>query len=355
MCCCSHNISFSFFHIYQIVSFFFAFFYDYLFAQIIDPVQSWFDVAEQRQRTRLNNLSHCLRSQLALLNFLHRCQISTGGAVGGSGSGGAAVQAVANKPAANPTLPTPSPPASASSAVPPPPPPTSSPPAPAPKSGGFLNFSNPIKFGGGSKAAQPAPSGAKGVPTPGVPAAPAVYKPTLAELAAGFTANGPPGQTRPSMDRNSESSTASSDGRASYQASKSGSNAAGSRPSAVASFDNDDDDSGSEDADDDDGVVAADDPSNPDNNIEKAVRHMRVALTSLQRNSGLILEKVEPYDHCNCSDCAVVYDMANDCCMHIAAANFRSKQCAERLLRLSTYKDRMRENADLLEPQDHQG
>lgn len=294
-------------------------------------MQRLFDATEQRQHTRLNNLSHCLRSQLALLNFLHRCQTATGGAVGGG-----AVQALANKSSSNPTLPIPP---SASGTVPPPP--TSSPTA-APKSSGFMNFSNPIKFGGGSsKSPVPAAKGA-------APSA-APYKPTLAELAAGIIPNGA-GQMRPSMERNSESSTASSD-RASLQAS---SKAKATAAPEVASFDNDNDDSSSDDADDDE--VDADDPSNPDNNIEKAVRHMRVALTSLQRNSGLILEKVEPYDHCNCSDCAVVYDMANDCCMHIAAANFRSKQCAERLLRLSSYKDRMRENADLLDSQDpHQG
>lgn len=294
-------------------------------------MQRLFDATEQRQHTRLNNLSHCLRSQLALLNFLHRCQTATGGGVNGG-----AVQALANQ--STTSAPMPAPPSASAPA--PPPAPASSPSA-APKSSGFMNFANPIKFGGANKSAS-APPSMKGGP------APAPYKPTLAELAAGIIPGGA-GQMRPSMERNSESSTASSDGRASLQASA---KAKTSAPE-VASFDNDDDsDSASDDAEEDE--TAADDPSNPDNNIEKAVRHMRVALTSLQRNSGLILEKekVEPYDHSNCSDCAVVYDMANDCCMHIAAANFRSKQCAERLLRLTSYKEKMRENAELLDSQD---
>ncbi len=119
----------------------------------------------------------------------------------------------------------------------------------------------------------------------------------------------------------------------------------------MTSFDNDSEEDDEENKDDEDG----DDPANPDNSIEKAVRHMRVALTGLQRNSGLVLEKIAPYDHAHCSDCGVVYDMANDCCMHIAAANFRSKQCAERLLRLNAYLEKMRENAELLDGQETTG
>jgi hypothetical protein len=206
-----------------------------------------------------------------------------------------------------------------------------------------MNFSNPIKSLQGKA---PAPSAKPSTPAAAALATPAPYKPTLAELASGMVAGGTPGGNRTSVGaRTSETSSNPASARNSEA-----SMPAGSAKSAIAaaepeSFDQDDESDSDGEDDGDDG----DDPSNPDNSIEKAVRHMRVALTSLQRNSGLILEKVEPYDHNNCSDCAVVYDMANDCCMHIAAANFRSKQCAERLLRLQSYKDKMKENADLLD------
>jgi hypothetical protein len=287
-------------------------------------VERLFHATEQQQHVRLNNLSHCLRSQLALLNFLHRCQTATGSA--------GPVQALM-KASGGP----------AGSSAPIPPPPASSPGATAPKPGGFMYFSNPIKALQGKTPAAPAKVA---TPAAAALAPPVPYKPTLAELASGMVPGGTPGGNRASMgQRTSEGSNPAS------ARNSEASMPAGSAKSTVAagagaeSFDQDDE--GDSDVDDDGEEV--DDPSNPDNSIEKAVRHMRVALTSLQRNSGLILEKVEPYDHNNCSDCAVVYDMANDCCMHIAAANFRSKQCAERLLRLQSYKDRMKENADLLD------
>lgn len=259
---------------------------------------------------RLSNLSHCLRSQLALLNFLHRCQSNAGTA--------STAQALVQK---------------SSGALPLPP--STSPSATAKK--GF-SFANPIKNNHKSVSA---PSSMKGTsPTPANS-----YKPTLAELASGVVTGGPSPKSLASgsaSDRGSESSNEGS--RSSMQAA---SKKAAQEPD-LTSFDNDSEED-EEDKNDDDDV---DDPSNPDNSIEKAVRHMRVALTGLQRNSGLVLEKVAPYDHNNCSDCGVVYDMANDCCMHIAAANFRSKQCAERLLRLNSYLEKMRENADLLEVQE---
>ena len=282
------------------------------------PVERLYKISEEGQHFRLNNLSHCLRSQLALLNFLHRCQSSVGS--------GSTAQALVQKSGS--FLPIP--------------------PTPLPKVG----VANPIKVSQtlNSKAAS-VPNSMKGGTSP-MPAVGA-YKPTLAELASGVYSHGQNGANgakvrNSSSDRGSESSNES---RPSLQASSKDKPRASAGPD-LASFDNDDE---SEDDEKDDAADDLDDPSNPDNSIEKAVRHMRVALTSLQRNSGLILEKVAPYDHNNCSDCGVVYDMANDCCMHIAAANFRSKQCAERTLRLSSYLEKMRENAELLEMQEGGG
>ena len=159
-----------------------------------------------------------------------------------------------------------------------------------------------------------------------------------------------PGGMRPSIGvegRGSESS-----GRSSDAARVSGLVKAAAAGVENVSFDQDEE---NDEEDDDNMAQELDDPSNPDNAIEKAVRHMRVALTGLQRNSGLVMEKVPPYDHANCSDCAVVYDMANDCCMHIAAASFRSKQCNERQQRLHAYREKMRENAEFLDSQDPAG
>ena len=210
-----------------------------------------------------------------------------------------------------------------------------------------MNFANPIKAMQGRATAGP------GSAKPPGATAPTAYKPTLAELAAGIL---PGGSVRPT-DRNSDASSSNRSSETSLPSARNSETSAAA--SAVktatanvtnASFDHDDDESEMED--DDEQSDAGDDPANPDNKIEKAVRHMRVALTSLQRNSGLVMEKGPPYDHCNCSDCSVVYDMANDCCMHIAAANFRSKQCTERMQRLAAYRERMRENAELLDSQE---
>lgn len=292
---------------------------------MLEPAERLSRAAEQAQHVRLDNLSHCLRSQLALLNFLHRCQTS-------SGAGGS-IQGLVNAAAGGGS-------SSGASALPPPPPATTSPQS-AHKTGteGFLNFANPIK----SKASTP--SSAKSTAQP--------YKPTLAELAAGIV----PGAPRlNSAERLSETSSNPSSARNSEAGPNGGSttrnSSSGPLRGATAAPENGSFDQDSESDGDDDDDEHGDDPSNPDNAIEKAVRHMRVALATLQRNSGLVLEKLEPYDHANCSDCAVVYDMANDCCMHIAAANFRSKQCAERILRLHTYKDRMKENAGQLDAQE---
>jgi len=277
------------------------------------PVERLYKITEQSQHVRLNNLSHCLRSQLALLNFLHRCQSSIGTA-------STAQNLVQKSGGALPLPPSTSPGATT-------------------KKGGF-SFANPIKT---SHKSASAPSSMKGTGS-----SPVAYKPTLAELASGVYPGGPnatasgksPGGSM--SDRGSESSNEGS--RSSIQ----GPAKKASQEPDLTSFDNDSEEDEEDKNDDED----TDDPSNPDNSIEKAVRHMRVALTGLQRNSGLVMEKIAPYDHANCSDCGVVYDMANDCCMHIAAANFRSKQCAERLLRLNTYLEKMRENADLLDVQE---
>lgn len=281
-------------------------------------------MSEEAQHIRLNNLSHCLRSQLALLNFLHRCQSNSGTA--------STAQALVHM-----------------SQGPLPPPPQTSPSA-AQKTSGGVSVSNPIKS---THKSASAPGSLKGMQPVAMSGA---NRPTLAELAAGvFNGAKEVSPVKPTIttsgsasDRGSESSA---DGSRSSSFSNNRSFSAKKAPNGAAdltSFDNDSEEDDEENKDDDD----QDDPSNPDNAIEKAVRHMRVALTGLQRNSGLVLEKIAPYDHAHCSDCGVVYDMANDCCMHIAAANFRSKQCAERLLRLTSYLEKMRENAELLEGQE---
>jgi hypothetical protein len=305
------------------------------YAQVLVPVERLVEVAEKHQHVRLDNLSHCLRSQLALLNFLHRCQTS------------AAASPIQNLIAKS-TGSTPNGRGASAANAPPPPPPSrthssSSPSQTMSKTmsggGGFMNFANPIKALGHKSASAPGSMKGSGPSADGQ-----TYKPTLAELASGKL-NGP-GPNRPSTGERVSESSGTSSARNSEAAT------GGVLRGAVASGANGSFDQDSESDGDDDDDEHADDRGNPDNAIEKAVRHMRVALATLQRNSGLVLEKMEPYDHCNCSDCAIVYDMANDCCMHIAAANFRSKQCAERLLRLGAYKDRMREHADQLDAQE---
>lgn len=49
-----------------------------------------------------------------------------------------------------------------------------------------------------------------------------------------------------------------------------------------------------------------------------------------------------------CKDCASVYDMANECSMHFAAANIRSKQCKDTLERILFYKEKLTEASVLL-------
>jgi hypothetical protein len=177
-----------------------------------------------------------------------------------------------------------------------------------------------------------------------------VYKPTLAELAAGVIPGG-----RGSMGSRGSSSGPSTPGSLSMSgktvgggSAKMGGGGAGSARDSAISFDHDDDDDVDDEEEEEEEEVL--DPTSPDANIEKAVRHMRIALAGLQKSgAGLSAANVEPYDHRNCSDCSVVYDMANDCCMHIAAANFRLKQCSERMQKLAMYKEKMQEVAEILE------
>ena len=63
----------------------------------------------------------------------------------------------------------------------------------------------------------------------------------------------------------------------------------------------------------------------------------------------------EEYDHTSCMDCSCVSEMANECCMSLAASKIRGKESAEHLLRLLGYRDRVRADAEQLEAMDWGG
>jgi hypothetical protein len=61
------------------------------------------------------------------------------------------------------------------------------------------------------------------------------------------------------------------------------------------------------------------------------------------------LPKVSTFDHSQCSDCSLVYTMANDCAMHLAAAQYFAQEGSLRLQRLLKLRQTIQDNIQLLE------
>jgi hypothetical protein len=61
------------------------------------------------------------------------------------------------------------------------------------------------------------------------------------------------------------------------------------------------------------------------------------------------LPKVSTFDHSQCSDCSLVYTMANDCAMHLAASQHFAQEGSLRLQRLLRLRQTMHEKVQQLE------
>lgn len=61
------------------------------------------------------------------------------------------------------------------------------------------------------------------------------------------------------------------------------------------------------------------------------------------------------YDHSQCSDCSLVYDMANECAMHLAASQHFAQEGSVRLQRLNNIRAQINERVHQLEETEFEG
>jgi hypothetical protein len=64
---------------------------------------------------------------------------------------------------------------------------------------------------------------------------------------------------------------------------------------------------------------------------------------------------IPPYDHALCSDCSCVYNIANDCSMHLAAIQHHAQESTLRLQKLLELREKMRKREQVLESIDWGG
>jgi hypothetical protein len=285
--------------------------------KVITGAQKAMDASEKEHARCLSLLTHCLRSQLALLNFLHRCQSGIIIASTTGVSGGLAF-----------ALPM-----------------TGTSPTPGTPSNGLVSMSNPISMSFNHGAASSVGSGA---PSPEVRDG-SVTSQELGKLSYSYNHGAVAAQLRTGRPSAGKKVRRKENGDI-------------NKAEESLSFDVDSDEEEEEEADSDeeeeeDQVLVGEDYEQA-RTIEKSVRHMSKALTSLQNTSGLGLGdgvQAYAYDHSGCSDCTGSYDMANDCCMHMAASNMRAKQCSDRLLRLNAYREKIQEISNELDSLDWGG
>ncbi|KAJ1439172.1 hypothetical protein B484DRAFT_444152 [Ochromonadaceae sp. CCMP2298] len=282
--------------------------------KVMVGVKKAMEATDKEHARCLNLFTHCLRSQLALLNFLHRCQsgiiIASTTGVSLAHMVPAGYQSSTNAGGASPNQ------------------------------NGLVSMSNPINISFNHGAA-PAPASSQGTGENNTSRTSDVGE-ELSKLSFSYNHGAMAAQLRT--------------GRPSDK--KVRRKGEGAKEQSL-SFDVDSDEEDEEEADTDeeeegeDHVLVGGDYEQA-RTIEKSVRHMSKALIGLQRNSGLGLgmDGVEPYDHRGCSDCTGSYDMANDCCMHMAASNMRAKQCTDRLLKLAVYREKMLEMSTELDSLD---
>mmetsp|Transcript_12592 Transcript_12592/g.20939 ORF Transcript_12592/g.20939 Transcript_12592/m.20939 type:complete len:624 (+) Transcript_12592:78-1949(+) len=349
--------------------------------QILPAVEEAVGRSETEHTTRMDNLSHCLRSQLALLNFLHRYQsgaiiASATGIAGGFARTVSAPGAflalpvvngrsITNNQNAGRTTPANSSSSSSSS-------------SPNSPSAGIVSTNNPISsymtFNHGAAAAAASASNdresqsSEASHTSRLSGVDAV----MGKLSFSFNhgaAAAAAGEGRPS-EMNTMASKAATGGKSrnKHTSTKGGATQQTQQEQSKEqsfSFDDDEEEEHDEDEDEEedeegggDGIFAGDSSEATQlRAIEKSIRHMNMALANMQKSSGLgfDLGEVVEYDHSSCDDCRGTYTMANDCCMHLAAANYRAKQCSERQLRLGVVKDRIQTRATELDAMDWGG